>query len=57
MNFQAEEWDDMSEQTQREIKARLMAACTTQTDRNELRRSLANASRPAARLAFLRAIG
>jgi len=57
VNFQAEEWDDMSEQTQREIKARLMAACTTQTDRNELRRSLANASRPAARLAFLRAIG
>ena len=46
----------MSEQTQGEIKARLMAACTTQTDRNELRRALASASRPAARLAFTRVI-
>jgi len=46
----------MSDTQQREIKARLVAACATEADRNELRRSLASASRPAARLAFLRAI-
>lgn len=46
----------MSEQTQREIKARLMAACVTEADRVELRQRLANGSRPAARLAFLRPI-
>ena len=27
MSEQAKEWDDMSEQTRNEIKARLMAAC------------------------------
>ena len=56
MNFQAEEWDDMSETQRTEIKARLMAACTTEQDRAELRQHLASASRPAARLAFLRVI-
>ena len=29
MSIQAEEWDDMSETQQREIRDRLMAACDT----------------------------
>ena len=45
----AKEWDDMSEQTRNEIKARLMTACDTKVDAANyvLRQRLANASRPA----------
>jgi hypothetical protein len=51
----AKEWDDMSETQQREIKARLMAACDTRVDvvSNIVREQLERASRSglAARLA------
>lgn len=42
---QTEEWDDMSEQTRNEIKARLIAACDTDASAVTLRQHLERASR------------
>ena len=49
MNIQTQEWDDMSQSQQQQIKARLIAACDTKAEASAyvLRQRLANASRPA----------